>query len=325
MALHNIQPVGEIHQIHQWAVANAAARAALVLVSTDIGKVCKQNDINEFFVLVNNVGPIWSSLNPAVVGTSDMFSILTAAEIAVTTTATLTLGRMHVCSGTTADYTVTLPTVASNAGKFLGLRIAPGCTRWITLKGNASENIDGVNTRLMWAHESAILFCDGVTWTKLAGKTVPIQVSMYRTAALNVAAVAWTVIPTTLVTYDNTAGVLAVPAGDTSTGVVKTLRAGRYQANGFASATAIGLNVPFVAGVMTGTGSTTPTGNPNAWTGGGGTTTGFGYGGNGGLFNTALGTNFYITAYNGNASVVGVVSVAVETRPTLTVSEQPTW
>ena len=125
-------------------------------------------------------------------GSFDMFSVLSSAEIAVTTTATLTLNRMHVCSGTTADYAVTLPAVSGNAGKFIGIRIAPGCTRWITLTGNAAETIDGSNTRRMWAQESAILFCDGSTWSKMGGRSRPLHCILRRTTGtLSVAAAGW--------------------------------------------------------------------------------------------------------------------------------------
>lgn len=109
---------------------------------------------------------------------SDLLSALTAAEIAITGATTATLGRMHVCSGTTADYTLTLPAVAGNAGKFVGLRMAGGLTKLVTIDGNGSETIDGATTRVMWADETAILFCDGTGWAKLAGKTVPMRAVM---------------------------------------------------------------------------------------------------------------------------------------------------
>lgn len=106
-------------------------------------------------------------------GSGDMLSVLTAAEISITTTATATIGRMHVCTGTTANYTVTLPAVSGNTGKFLGVRMSSALTKLVTLDGDASETIDGALTRVMWANESAILFCDGSTWTKVGGKSIP--------------------------------------------------------------------------------------------------------------------------------------------------------
>jgi len=113
----------------------------------------------------------WATL-PA--GTAyDMLSTLTASEISITGATTATISRMHVCSGTSADYTVTLPAVSGNTGKFIGFRMASGLTKLVTLDGNGSETIDGATTRVMWANEAAILYCDGSTWTKVAGKSIP--------------------------------------------------------------------------------------------------------------------------------------------------------
>lgn len=106
-------------------------------------------------------------------GSGDMLSTLTAAEIAVTGAVTATISRMHVCSGTTADYTVTLPAAAGNTGKFIGFRMATGLTKLVTLDGDASETIDGALTRIMWAGESAILLSDGANWFKVSGKSLP--------------------------------------------------------------------------------------------------------------------------------------------------------
>jgi hypothetical protein len=47
----NALPSDGIHVVHAWEVANAAALTALTLVSTDIGRIAKQLDINKFFVL----------------------------------------------------------------------------------------------------------------------------------------------------------------------------------------------------------------------------------------------------------------------------------
>lgn len=102
--------------------------------------------------------------------------------VAVTTTATLTIGKHHVCTGTTADYTVTLPAVAGNAGKLISVEMAAALTKLVTLDGNASETIDGELTRVMWAKETAILSCNGTTWTKVAGKSIPMMFAAFSTA-----------------------------------------------------------------------------------------------------------------------------------------------
>lgn len=108
-------------------------------------------------------------------GSADRLSVLTGAEISITGATTATISRMHVCSGTSANYTVTLPAVSGNTGKYIGFRMAPGLTKIVTLDGNASETIDTQTTRVMWANESCELFCDGTTWTKMAGKSIPMN------------------------------------------------------------------------------------------------------------------------------------------------------
>jgi hypothetical protein len=115
-------------------------------------------------------------------GASDYLSALTGAEIAITTTATATINRQHLISGTTADYIVTLPAASTNTGKFIGIRIDVGASRLFTIKGNASELIDGVNTRIMWKGETAILYCYGTGWKKMAGVSIPMTCQMYQTS-----------------------------------------------------------------------------------------------------------------------------------------------
>jgi len=109
------------------------------------------------------------------------------SEIAVTGAATATLGRWHVCSGTTADYTFLLPTAVGNAGKRIGVRMAPGLTRLVTLDGNGSETIDGALTRVMWAGESAVLISDGAGWSKIGGRSKPMICRMQLNVAQPIA------------------------------------------------------------------------------------------------------------------------------------------
>lgn len=132
-------------------------------------------------------------------------SLTGLTDIAVTGTVTLASSALsngpatlkwHVCTGTTGDYTVTLPAVSGNAGKYLAFRMGQALTKLVTLKGNGSEVIDGSNTRVMFAGESAILYCDGAAWFKVAGKSIPMHTSMryYNGSTIQVAQGAWTKI-----------------------------------------------------------------------------------------------------------------------------------
>jgi len=162
-------------------------------------------------------------------GGGDMLSVLTAAEISVTGATTLTVGRMHVCSGTSADYTVTLPAASGNAGKFLGVRMSSALTRFVTLDGNASETIDGSLTRVMWSLETAILLCDGSNWFKVAGRSVPLLCSIANTGggtqSIGNNSVTQVTLPNTLT--DNS-GRMA----DTANNRIVPKRAGTYLAQG---------------------------------------------------------------------------------------------
>lgn len=104
-------------------------------------------------------------------GGGDMLSTLVSAEVSITTTATLTISKMHVCSGTTADYTVTLPAASGNAGKFVGVRGATALTKKITIDGNASELVNGVASMDIQAGYSVILMCDGANWFTISQRS----------------------------------------------------------------------------------------------------------------------------------------------------------
>ncbi len=57
--LHKNILVGDVHVIHNWVVADEAARLVLVLLPEDQGKLCWQLDTNIFWFLANATGPVW--------------------------------------------------------------------------------------------------------------------------------------------------------------------------------------------------------------------------------------------------------------------------
>ena len=62
--LHNSLSQADIHTLVNWVVGNLAARNALVLVAADKHKLLYQTDTAAYWILVNNVGPVWANLNP---------------------------------------------------------------------------------------------------------------------------------------------------------------------------------------------------------------------------------------------------------------------
>lgn len=78
MSFHKSLPVGEIHPIQNWSVADTTALNALVVVAEDIGKVAAKIDDATFWVLANNVGPVWKN---ATQGTGLSNPMTTAGDI----------------------------------------------------------------------------------------------------------------------------------------------------------------------------------------------------------------------------------------------------
>jgi len=133
--------------------------------------------------------PTVANWRAATSGTSDLVTV-GPNEVSITGATTLTstaFGLIHVCSGTSADYQVDLPSVSGNAGRIITIRMSNALTRFVTIAGAGGALIDGLATRLMWAQESCVLMCDGTSWTKIAGKSRPMVFSGENGAGVTVA------------------------------------------------------------------------------------------------------------------------------------------
>ena len=99
----------------------------------------------------------------------------TASITGTTTLTTASLGLLNICTGTSANYTVTLPSSSSSSGKSIGFQMgtASTLTKLVTITAAGSDTIDGSTTRIMWSNETAVLFSDGTNWYKMSGKTIP--------------------------------------------------------------------------------------------------------------------------------------------------------
>lgn len=246
-------------------------------------------------------------------------------EISITAAATLTIDRAHVCLGTSADYNATLPPVSGNAGRIVSLRIAAGCTRWITLKGDGSETIDGSNTRRMWAHESATLLCNGTEWVKIGGRTIPIHVKQYRSASFGILTLGWFSLPCTgAAPIDNTLG-LAVPAANLSSGFPRILRAGRYTSIAFCSAGAFPVGASLAVGAMNNpSGGSVYTPEDGNWGFFVSDLNGALYANAAGVLDCTVGDEIVLTTYNSDTTTRNI-NTGSSTRPAIAVLEQPTW
>jgi hypothetical protein len=80
----------------------------------------------------------------------------TTVIVLVTGTITLdstSFGKMHSCSGTAADYTITLPSASGNTGQSIGFKGESGLTRFIT-----------ISSELIWLGEILVITSDGSNW-----------------------------------------------------------------------------------------------------------------------------------------------------------------
>jgi hypothetical protein len=57
--------VDGVHVVQGWEVADAAARAALVLTAADVGRVCRQLDTGRFYILTDDVPATWEAFYSA--------------------------------------------------------------------------------------------------------------------------------------------------------------------------------------------------------------------------------------------------------------------
>ncbi len=131
-------------------------------------------------------------------------------------------GKLHLCTGTSANYTVVLPTAVGNTGKIIGFKFSSALTKLVTLDGLTTETIEGETTKVYWAKESVEVVSNGTNWEILSYKF------MAMTAGLAIASVSIpqnsdTKVLFDAITHDNT-GLMA----DTTNHQVNILRKSQY-------------------------------------------------------------------------------------------------
>lgn len=118
------------------------------------------------------------------------------AEFSKSGTTTLTaadLGTIQSCIVNT-PWTLTLPSPSGYVGYQIGVRVRNGSASLLTLNVVGGALIDGKASRVMWADESAILLSDGVNWTKIGGKTIPMVAEIGQVAGQTVTSGTMTVV-----------------------------------------------------------------------------------------------------------------------------------
>lgn len=131
-----------------------------------------------------------------------------ATPVAVTGGTTITssgVGKVHLCTGTSADYTVTLPDSGMTAGDLIAFQMGDTTTltKRITLDATSGNLIDGVQTRVMWSNEVAIIKWDGTNWCKVGGKSVAMSAAISRSSAQTIVTTTFVKIQLNTQDYNN--------------------------------------------------------------------------------------------------------------------------
>lgn len=108
-----------------------------------------------------------------------------SAVVSVTTTTTLTssaFGKLHLISGTAANYTVTLPTPVGNTGAIIALSVdnSTNATRLYTIS-SPSGNVGRDTSLVMWSHEQLVIRSDGTDWVIVSARQIPFVGTLTRT------------------------------------------------------------------------------------------------------------------------------------------------
>lgn len=105
--------------------------------------------------------------------TEDLYGILASVPIVSITGATsldaTAFGKLHICTGTSADYTVDLPTAVGNDGFTISFKggDSAALTKIVTVDANGSQTINGLLTRPFTYEGGFTLISDGANWRVL--------------------------------------------------------------------------------------------------------------------------------------------------------------
>lgn len=153
-----------------------------------------------------------------------------------TTLSSSAYGKVHICSGTTADYTVGLPTAVGHDYEVIWFLMSAALTKMVTLDGNSSETVAGAATQSFWATEVFGAIAIGGVFVKYAYAPVPMVCGMSRiTTPQSLTSGSVTKILLNQVDFDNS-GFL----GDATNNRINIKRAGRVNVSGVVTFTSTG-------------------------------------------------------------------------------------
>lgn len=95
----------------------------------------------------------------------DVQNITTASVTGAASLDATAFNKLHLLSGTSADYTVDLPTAVGNAGGIVAFKGVAALTKVITLAGVSGQTIDAEANRKISTLGLIVLMSDGTNWT----------------------------------------------------------------------------------------------------------------------------------------------------------------
>lgn len=73
-------------------------------------------------------------------------------------------GKLHLCTGTSSNYTLTLPTAVGNKDRSIAFKGSSALTVTVTIDGNGGETLDGDDSRQFTGGGIFVLLSDGANW-----------------------------------------------------------------------------------------------------------------------------------------------------------------
>lgn len=129
--------------------------------TTTSGLFARMNGTTRQFADLNSTQTLSAKTftTPTVNGERRAISTKTAAYTALATDCTL------LCDATTAAFIVTLPAAASSSGMVLTVKKIDVSVNAVTIDANASELIDGSNTKVLSTQFASVtIHCNGTAW-----------------------------------------------------------------------------------------------------------------------------------------------------------------
>lgn len=161
--------------------AQTAAAAAQSNIDTHEALTNNPHSVTKSQVGLSNVDNTSDSSKPISTATQtalDLKTDLASTLVSITGATVLTstaFGKVHVCTGTSADYDLTLPTAAGSTGQRITIKGAAALTKVVTVLCNGAETIDGYTTRKLSTNGLFVVMSDGTNWVMVneVGSWIP--------------------------------------------------------------------------------------------------------------------------------------------------------